>query len=106
MCHHGGAAHSCSSFADLVIKTEWEVEAKLDLTSHPVFMTRSGANVTPIGQQNPTRTPKTVRFARKNRQKYQFLILLRKTDFLDAHFVTSCINSGMGPVYSGYSFVL
>jgi hypothetical protein len=53
MCHHGGAAHSCSSFADLVIKTEWEVEAKLDLTSHPVFMTRSGANVTPIGQQNP-----------------------------------------------------
>jgi hypothetical protein len=27
---------------------------------------------------------------RKNRQKYQFLILLKKTDFLDAHFVASC----------------
>ena len=37
-----------------------------------------------IGQQNPpSRTPKTVGFARKNRQKYHFLILLKKTDFLD-----------------------
>jgi hypothetical protein len=39
MRYHGGAAHSCSSFADLVIKTGWEVKAKLALTYHPVFMT-------------------------------------------------------------------
>jgi hypothetical protein len=43
--------------------------------------------VTPIGQQNPTHTPKTVGFAQKNRHKYQFLILLKNTDCLDAHFV-------------------
>jgi hypothetical protein len=41
MLHNCGAAHSCSSFADLVIKTGWEVKTKLALTSHPVFMTRS-----------------------------------------------------------------
>jgi hypothetical protein len=27
MRYNGGAAHSCSSFADLVIKTGWEVKA-------------------------------------------------------------------------------
>jgi hypothetical protein len=41
MRYNGGAAHSCSSFADLVIKTGWVVKTKLVLTSNPVFMTRS-----------------------------------------------------------------
>jgi hypothetical protein len=45
--------------------------------------------VTPIGQQNPTRTPKTVRFARKKQAKIPIFNLLRKTEFLDTHFVTS-----------------
>ena len=31
MRYYGGAAHSCSSFADLVIKTGWEVEANFFL---------------------------------------------------------------------------
>jgi hypothetical protein len=34
MRYHGGAAHSCSSFADLVIKTGWEVKANFAFISH------------------------------------------------------------------------
>jgi hypothetical protein len=44
MRHHRGATNSGSSFAGLVIKklkSRAEVKAKLALTSHPVFMTRS-----------------------------------------------------------------
>ena len=41
MGYHGGAAHSYSSFADLVIKSWWELNAKIAWTCHPVFMTRS-----------------------------------------------------------------
>jgi hypothetical protein len=41
MGYNGGADPSCSSFADLVIKTGWEVKANFVLSSHPVFMTRS-----------------------------------------------------------------
>ena len=36
-CAAGGAAHSCSSFADLVIKTGWEVKANFVLTSHQLL---------------------------------------------------------------------
>jgi hypothetical protein len=36
-----GAAHSCSSFADLVLKSLQVVKEKLALTSHQFFMTRS-----------------------------------------------------------------
>ena len=39
--YHRGAAHSCSSFADLVTKTGWEVKANFALTPHQLFMTRS-----------------------------------------------------------------
>jgi hypothetical protein len=46
--------------------------------------------VTPIRQQNPPGPLKLLGLRGKNRQKCRFLILLKKTDFLDAHFVTSC----------------
>jgi hypothetical protein len=39
--YHGGAAHSYSSFAELVIKSGWEVKANFALTSHQLFMARS-----------------------------------------------------------------
>ena len=36
-----GAAHSCSSFADLVLKSLQVVKEKLALTTYQLFMTRS-----------------------------------------------------------------
>jgi hypothetical protein len=41
MRYHCGAAHSCSSFANLVIKTGWEVKTNLVLIFYQVFMSRS-----------------------------------------------------------------
>jgi hypothetical protein len=46
--------------------------------------------VTSIGQQNPPGPLKLLGLREKSRQKCRFLILLKKTDFLDAHFVTWC----------------
>ena len=41
MRHHCGAAHSCSSIADLVLKSLQVVKEKLALTTCQLFMTRS-----------------------------------------------------------------
>ena len=41
MRYHCGAAHSCSSIADLVLKSLQVVKEKLALTTYQLFMTRS-----------------------------------------------------------------
>ena len=41
MCLHDGALSYWASFDDLMIKTRWEVETKLVLTSHLVVIIRS-----------------------------------------------------------------
>jgi hypothetical protein len=41
MGYHCGAAHSCSSFADLVLKSLQVVKNFLALTTYQLFMTRS-----------------------------------------------------------------
>jgi hypothetical protein len=41
MCYHGGAAHSCPSFADLVLKSIHRFKEKLALNRWLFFMTRS-----------------------------------------------------------------
>jgi hypothetical protein len=41
MCYQGGAAHSCSSIADLVLKSLSVVKNFLALTTYQLFMTRS-----------------------------------------------------------------
>ena len=41
MCNHGGATRSCSSFADMVLKSLQVVKEKLALTTYQLFMTRS-----------------------------------------------------------------
>jgi hypothetical protein len=45
--------------------------------------------VTPIRQQNPPGPLKLLGLREKTGKNTDFLILLKKTDFLDAHFVTS-----------------
>ena len=47
------------------------------------------AAVTPISQQNPPRPLKLLGLREKTGKNTDFLILLKKTDFLVAHFVTS-----------------
>jgi hypothetical protein len=46
--------------------------------------------VTPISQQNPPGPLKLLGLREKTGKNTDFLILLKKTDFLVAHFVTSC----------------
>jgi hypothetical protein len=47
--------------------------------------------VTPISQQNPPGPLKLLGLREKTGKNTDFLILLKKTDFLVAHFVTSCM---------------
>ena len=54
------------------------------------------AAVTPIGQQNPTMTPKTVGFAREKKAKIPILILLKKTDFLFLKMHILCTRARAG----------
>ena len=46
--------------------------------------------MTPISQQNPPGPLKLLGLRGKTGKNTDFLILLKKTDFLVAHFVTSC----------------
>ena len=47
--------------------------------------------MTPIRQQNPPGPLKLLGLREKTGKNTDFLILLKKTDFLVAHFVTSCV---------------
>ena len=49
--------------------------------------------MTPISQQNPPGPLKLLGLNEKTGKNTDFLILLKKTDFLVAHFVTSCIKN-------------
>ncbi len=51
------------------------------------------AAVTPIRQQNPPGPLKLLGLREKTGKNTDFLILLKKTDFLVAHFVTSCAHA-------------
>jgi hypothetical protein len=72
------------------------------------------AAVTPIGQQNPTRTPKTVGFAREKKAKIPIFDFAKKDRFFRCTFCVLVRGpvqldftvGGLKPISEGHSLIL